>query len=338
MQDAVYSAARGSALCSLEMTDFRERTPAMITDIKGLHHVTSMAADANENNAFFTKTMGMRRVKKTVNFDAPDVYHLYYGDEVGTPGSVMTYFPYGQMPRGRRGTGEVGITEFAVPNGSLPFWKDRLSKKDVTGLVEDTSFGESRLSFDGPDGDGFALVESDPQGRSAWGGNGVSEDVGVLGFRGARFRLQDAAATGELLTYMGYQKAETQGEVARYIVEGGNASDTIDLEQIPSAKAANQGAGSVHHIAFAVDDRAAQLRVREALMDTGYQVTPVIDRDYFWAIYFRTPGGVLFEIATNEPGFDRDEDTAHLGEALKLPTRYEPQRAQIEGLLPHIAT
>jgi len=145
----------------------------------------------------------------------------------------------------------------------------------------------------------------------------------------------DVAATGELLSYMGYQKAETDGDVTRFIVEGGNAADTIDLEQV-SGPAAGQGAGSVHHIAFAVDDRAAQLRVREALMQTGYQVTPVIDRDYFWAIYFRTPGGILFEIATNEPGFDRDEDTAHLGEALKLPTRYEPMRDKIEGSLPPI--
>ncbi|MEM6728103.1 MAG: VOC family protein, partial [Pseudomonadota bacterium] len=276
----------------------------MITDIKGLHHVTSMAADANENNAFFTDTLGMRRVKKTVNFDAPDVYHLYYGDEVGTPGSVMTYFPFPSMARGKRGAGEVGVTEFAVPKGALSFWKERLSKMGATGLAEGTAFGEARLSFDGPDGDGFALVESDERGRSAWEGNGVGSDTGILGFRGARFALRDAAATGELLEYMGYQKAESAGNLTRYVVEGGNAADTIDLEEISGAPIAGQGAGSVHHIAFAVEDRAAQLRVREALMQTGYQVTPVIDRDYFWAIYFRTPGGVLFEVATNEPGFD----------------------------------
>ncbi|MEL7300644.1 MAG: ring-cleaving dioxygenase [Pseudomonadota bacterium] len=309
----------------------------MITDIKGLHHVTSMAADANENNAFFTDTLGLRRVKKTVNFDAPDVYHLYYGDEVGTPGSVMTYFPFGRMPRGKRGVGEVGVTEFAVPEGALGYWKERLGTFGVTGLKEETVFGEKRLGFDGPDGDAFALVESEEQGREAWTGAGVGSGEGILGFRGARFSLQDADATGELLSYMGYQKAETEGAVTRYVIEGGNAADTIDLEQLPGAPVARQGAGSVHHIAFAVEDRAAQLRVRDALMQTGYQVTPVIDRDYFWAIYFRTPGGVLFEVATNEPGFDRDEDTAHLGEALKLPTQHEHLRAQIEAHLPKIA-
>jgi glyoxalase family protein len=309
----------------------------MITQIKGLHHVTSMAADANENNTFFTQTLGLRRVKKTVNFDAPEVYHLYYGDEVGTPGSVMTYFPFGQMPRGTRGTGEVGVTEFAVPQGALPYWQERLAAHGVSGLALGEAFGETRLAFDGPDGDGFALVETDPRGRTPWTGTDVPEDAGILGFHGARFRLRDAAATEELMTYMGYQKADSEGDVTRFVVEGGNAADTIDIEALPQAGAAGQGAGSVHHIAFAVDDRAAQLEVRKALMDTGYQVTPVIDRDYFWAIYFRTPGGVLFEIDTNEPGFDRDEDTAHLGEVLKLPTRYEPRRAQIEGLLPNIA-
>lgn len=308
----------------------------MIKDIKGLHHVTSMAGDAAENNRFFTDTLGLRRVKKTVNFDAPEVYHLYYGDEIGTPGSVMTYFPFGQMPRGRRGTGEVGVTEFAVPAGSFSYWKDRLAADGATGLTQNSFLGENRLEFTGPDGDGFALVESDDRGRTAWTGADVPQDAGILGFHGARMRLRDSAATAELLGFMGYQKDETEGAVTRYRVEGGNAADTIDLEAIPDGKAAAQGAGSVHHIAFAVEDRAAQLRVRQALLDTGYQVTPVIDRDYFWAIYFRTPGGVLFEIATNEPGFDRDEDTAHLGQALKLPTRYEPFRSQIEGHLPAI--
>ncbi|MAQ85852.1 MAG: dioxygenase [Maritimibacter sp.] len=306
----------------------------MINDIKGLHHVTSMAADAAENNQFFTRTLGLRRVKKTVNFDAPEVYHLYYGDEIGTPGSVMTYFPFGRMPQGKRGTGEVGVTEFAVPEGGLDFWKGRLADSGVSGLTENSFLGEKRLEFAGPDGDGFALVESTDRGRTAWTGAGVPEDAGILGFHGARMRLRDSAATAELLTFMGYQKDETDGNVTRYRIEGGNAADTIDLEAVAGGKAAAQGAGSVHHIAFAVEDRAAQLRVRQALVDTGYQVTPVIDRDYFWAIYFRTPGGVLFEIATNEPGFDRDEDTAHLGQALKLPSRYEPYRDQIEPLLP----
>lgn len=308
----------------------------MLKQIKGLHHVTSMAGDASANNRFFTGTLGLRRVKKTVNFDAPEVYHLYYGDEVGTPGSVMTSFPFGRIPRGRRGTGEVGVTEFAVPEGAMDYWSERLAAAGVNGLERDSFLGQRRLTFDGPDGDSLALVEDDPQGRSGWNGADVPEEAAVLGFHGARLRLRDAAGTAELLRFMGYQEAEKTGAVTRFAIEGGNAANSIDIEELPKASVADQGAGSVHHIAFAVEDRAAQAEVRRALLDTGYQVTPVIDRDYFYAIYFRTPGGVLFEIATNEPGFDRDEDTAHLGEALKLPDRYEPLRDKIEAILPEM--
>lgn len=308
----------------------------MMRQIKGLHHVTSMAADAQTNNHFFTRVLGLRRIKKTVNFDAPDVYHLYYGDEAGTPGSVMTYFPFGRMPKGARGTGEVGVTEFAIPRGALPYWSERLSENGVRGLQTDTAFGADRLEFDGPDGDSFALIEDDPRDRLGWTGAGLDPDHAILGFHGARFRLRDGAATGELLGYMGYQRQDSQDGLTRYRLDGGNAADVIDIHEVPVAATARQGAGSVHHIAFAVDTKADQLEVRRALMDTGYQVTPVIDRDYFHAIYFRTPGGILFEIATNEPGFDRDEDLANLGTALKLPARYEPKRAQIERILPPI--
>lgn len=305
----------------------------MIDQIKGLHHVTSMAASARTNNRFFTDTLGLRRVKMTVNFDAPDVYHLYYGDEAGTPGSVMTYFPFPHIARGRPGTGEVGTTLFSVPQGSFGFWTDRLTKAGVDGLKTATSFGENHLHFSGPDGDGFALVESKDDTRVPWTGNGVGEDHAIRGFHSASLRLRDEGATAELLKYMGYQEIDSQEGVRRFGVPGGNGADIIDIETMPGASDARLGAGSVHHIAFAVENREKQLEVRKALMDTGYQVTPVIDRDYFWAIYFRTPGGVLFEIATNEPGFDRDEDTAHLGEALKLPSQHAHLRAILEEQL-----
>jgi glyoxalase family protein len=308
----------------------------MLTQIKGLHHVTSMAADAQANSDFFIKTLGLRRVKKTVNFDAPDVYHLYYGDERGTPGSVMTYFPFPNIPNGRRGVGEVAETVFSVPEGSLGFWRQRLADQGVAGLEATESFGEKRLRFLGPDGDGFALTEAPGDSRSAFAGGPVAADEGVRGFQGATLRLRDGGATGELLRFMGYQPVDRQGEVTRYAVPGGNGADVIDLEVLPGARPAQQGAGSVHHLAFAVENRAAQLAVRKALLDTGFHVTPVIDRDYFWAIYFRTPGGVLFEVATNEPGFDRDEDTAHLGEALKLPRQHEHLRGTLARILPPI--
>lgn len=305
----------------------------MLNQIKGLHHVTSMADDAFTNNQFFTKTLVMRRVKKTVNFDSPDVYHLYYGDEAGTPGTVMTYFPFPQMPRGRAGTGEVGTTVFSVPEGALGFWRERLSSLGVSGLKDEETFGEKRLNFAGPDGDGFALVEVRDDPRAPWTDGGVSQDHAIHGFHSAAMRLRDEGATAELLKFMGYEELDRKDGVTRLIMPDGNGAGLIDLETMPNLNRAAQGAGSVHHIAFAVDNREKQLEVRKALMDTGYQVTPVIDRDYFWAIYFRTPGGVLFEIATNEPGFNRDEDLAHLGEALKLPQQHKHLRPVLENHL-----
>ena len=305
----------------------------MLTQIKGLHHVTSMARDAAENNRFFTQTLGLRRVKQTVNFDAPDVYHLYYGDEVGTPGTVMTHFPFPHIARGKPGTGEVGQTVFSVPTGSLKYWEDRLAADGTGNLERSESFGQNRLSFRAPEGDDMALVEVDGDARLPWTGNGVDAENAIRGFHSVSLRLRDGGATEELLKYMGYENFESRDGIKRLIRPGGNGADLVDIEALSSVGFAGLGAGSVHHVAFAVDNRATQLEVRKALLDTGYQVTPVIDRDYFWAIYFRTPGGVLFEIATNEPGFDRDEDTAHLGEALKLPTQHEHLRSTLEQTL-----
>jgi glyoxalase family protein len=302
----------------------------MLNQIQGLHHVTSMASGARANNAFFTDTLGLRRVKKTVNFDAPDVYHLYYGDEAGTPGSVMTYFPFQNAARGRPGSGEVGSSVFSVPEGTLGFWEKRLADQGVTGIKAGELFGEKRLAFDGPDGDGFALVETRDDTRAPWSNGGVGTDEAIRGFHSASLRLKDGSATEELLKFMGYEEVDQSGNVRRLAIGKGNGANIIDIESLPAASFADLGAGSVHHIAFAVEDRARQLEVRKALLDTGYQVTPVIDRDYFWAIYFRTPGGVLFEIATNEPGFDRDEDTAHLGQALKLPNQHAHLRDYLE--------
>ena len=273
----------------------------MLTQIRGLHHVTSMASDARASNAFFTDTLGLRRVKKTVNFDAPEVYHLYYGDERGTPGSVMTYFPFPDIGPRAKGTGEVGQTVFAVPKGAMPFWQDRLAARGVAGITQDERFGARRLSFAGPDGDELALLETDDT-RAPWTGGGVPEDAAIRGFHSVALRLRDAGATDELLRLMGYEPAERSDDITRYLHPAGNGADAVDLETLPGARRADIGAGSVHHVAFAVPDRAAQLEVRKALLDAGCQVTPVIDRDYFWSIYFRTPGGVLFEVATERAG------------------------------------
>ncbi len=306
----------------------------MIKDIQGLHHVTSLASDAARNNAFFTDVLGLRRVKKTVNFDAPDVYHLYYGDGQGTPGSVMTYFPFPHAKRGTPGAGEAGTTAFAIPEGSLGYWKERLAKKGVQNLKEATRWGEARLHFQGPDADDFALVEKPCDIRTPWTGGDVPADEAIRGFHSATLRLDDGAAMAELLTFMGYQKVNEAPGAVRFALDDANGAGVIDLDIDPTAAPAQQGAGSVHHVAFAVPTRAAQQTVRQALLDTGYAVTPVIDRNYFWAIYFRTPGGVLFEVATDEPGFDHDEQAPELGQALMLPPQHEHLRQHLETVLP----
>ena len=308
----------------------------MLNQIKGLHHVTSIASDPQQNNAFFTRVLGLRRVKKTVNFDAPDVYHLYYGDETGSAGTIMTYFPFPHASKGQRGTGEVSETVFAVPEGTLDFWRDRLDSAGVDGLAVDGRFGEKRLRFLGPDGDSFALAEVANDPRAAFANDSIPADKGIHGFHGVTLRLRDTDATAALLTLMGYAQTDRDGTLTRLVLKNGNGADVIDLEQRPDAPRAREGAGSVHHLAFAVEDRAAQLQVRQGLLAAGAHVTPVIDRDYFWAIYFRTADGVLFEIATHEPGFARDEDLAHLGEALKLPTQHAHLRAHLEQTLPAI--
>jgi len=246
---------------------------------------------------------------------------------------VMTYFPFPHIVRGRPGTGEVGTTVFSVPEGSLGYWEQRLTAAGTGNLQRNESFGQKRLSFSGPDGDGLALVEDKNDIRLPWTHGGVDADKAIRGFHSASLRLRDEGATAELLKFMGYDLAGTHDGIKRLVRPGGNGADFVDLETLPGVAHADLGAGSVHHIAFAVPTKADQLEVRKALLDTGYQLTPVIDRDYFFSVYFRTPGGVLFEIATNEPGFNRDEDTAHLGEALKLPRQHEHLRAQLEKTL-----
>ena len=303
----------------------------MLTQINGLHHVTSMASEAQDNNAFFTKVLGLRRVKKTVNFDAPEVYHLYYGDETGAAGTVMTYFPFPHIAKGRRGTGEVSETVFSIPEGAIGYWQDRLSGAGVKGIETVEQFGEKRLRFLGPDGDGFALSEVSGDSRVPFAGP-VPVDKGIYGFRGVTMRLREGEATAELLKFMGYKEVAREGTLIRLAIEG-NGADIIDIDVQPGEERAREGAGSVHHVAFAVENRAVQEEVRKVLLEHGVHVTPIIDRDYFWAIYFRTPGGVLFEIATNEPGFARDEDRAHLGEALQLPTQHAHLRERLEKAL-----
>ena len=309
----------------------------MLHQIEGLHHVTAMASGAAANNAFFTRLLGLRRIKKTVNFDAPDTYHLYYGDGAGRPGTLATYFPFSDIGPRRKGVGEVGEIRFAVPKDALPFWAERLAHAGVGGLRSAGAFGEDRLTFLGPDGDEFALIAVEGDARTPWAGAGVPGEAAIRGLHGVGLRLAEAGATAELLTFLGFEAEGREGAVTRLRRVGGNGAEVVEVEALPDARRAVPGAGTVHHVAFAVADKAAQAEVRRALADTGHQVTPPIDRDYFWAIYFRTPGGVLFEVATIGPGFARDEAPAHLGEGRMLPRQHAHLRETLERRLEPIA-
>lgn len=309
--------------------------------VRGLHHVTAIAGDAQRNLDFYTQALGQRLVKRTVNFDAPGVYHFYFADGLGTPGTVMTFFPFPNARPGRVGAGQVTRTHYAVPPGALPFWRDRLPARGATLVTEaETRFGEPRAVFADPDGLLLTLVErEDP--RAPWTAPDVPREAALRGFQGVTLGLHDGSAALRALTEVfGYDRVAEEpapsGRLVRLEAPGAEA-DVIELHLDPDMPAGREGAGTVHHVAFRVPDRAAQLEVRRAMTDLGLQVTEPIDRQYFHAIYSRIPGGVLFEVATDEPGFLVDEPQETLGEALRLPPQYEPRRAEIEAALPPIS-
>jgi len=299
--------------------------------IKGLHHVTALAKDANRTNRFITRSLGLRRVKQTVNFDSPDIYHLYYGNELGHPGTILTYFPFPTIKKRRSGTGEPGAVVFSVPAKALPFWKKRLNKRGIKKIAERKVLGEKRLAFKGPDGECFELVENAEDRRHPWCVDDIPADTAIRGLHAIRLRVDNDAALAELLHYMGFEQIDKKARWRRFRMAHGNGANIIDVETVASGALAMQGAGSVHHIAFAVENKEAQLVAREALLDTGYAVTEVIDRIYFSSFYLRAPGGMLFEIATNEPGFERDETIDNLGRTLILPRQHE----HLRGFLQH---
>lgn len=307
----------------------------MAHPVNGLHHVTAIASAPQANLDFYAKLLGLRFVKKTVNFDDPGTYHLYYGDALGRAGTCMTFFPWMQLPRGRAGTGEVGITQFSVPKGSLGFWETRLAAHDTRVNFRETLFGDDRLIFDDPDGTRLALVERAGDTREPWLQDGIGVDVAVRGFFGVTLVLQEAADTAALLTgLMNYDEAGRDGALTRYATKGDSLAGIVDIVAAPNLGPARQGAGRVHHVAFSVPTIADQTAIRETLAEAGVGVTQQIDRDYFMAIYFRTPGGVLFEIATEEPGFAVDEPAETLGQSLRLPKQHEHLRDTLERELP----
>lgn len=300
---------------------------------KGIHHITAFATDPQGIVDFYAGVLGLRMVKKTINFDAPEVYHLYFGDEHGSPGTILTFFPHPGSRKGRVGGGQVGITTLAVPPGSMGFWEERLARFGVE-TSKAVRFGEELLQFADREGMLLEIVEREQGPENSWSFGGVPSDKAVKGFGGALLYSTNSAATRRALTdTLGLKAAGESDGFARFIGEGelGNIVD-VPLEDVEYGSG---GAGTVHHIAWRAKDFAEHEQWRAAAAAGGFQPTPVIDRQYFNAVYFRESGGILFEIATDPPGFAVDEAEDQLGAKLMLPDWYEPHREQIEaGLLP----
>lgn len=310
----------------------------MENSILGLHHITAIAGAAKSNLDFYTKVLGLRLLKKTVNFDDPGTYHLYYGDERGSAGTILTFFPYEGARRGRAGTGMATNIAYAVPEGSFDFWIDRFEKHNVIYNKPSEKFGEPYLTFLDPDGLKLELVvPKNGDNRKAWETEEVKADVGTKGFHGVTLTLQQIALTAAVLTdILGYRLLEQSGNRYRYITDAVENAAIIDLVELPSEARGIGGAGTNHHIAFRVKNEDVLMQFHDKVAQSGLSITNKIDRNYFYSLYFREPGGVLFEIATDNPGFGIDEPWDQLGSGLLLPPQYEPRRTEIEAVLPKL--
>jgi glyoxalase family protein len=304
--------------------------------IKGLHHITAIASDPQRTLDFYRNVLGQRLIKRTVNFDDPGTYHFYFADAAGTPGSVLTFFPWQGTRRGTHGNREAGALAYQAPAGSFGFWQQQLKRNGVvTGPVEQR-FGTQVLPFEDPDGLRIEFVEGAQwDSVTPWEDGPIDSRYALQGFHSTTLWLDQVAPTVNLLTgLMGYTLTGQEGSRYRFTGAEGAVGSVVDILHRPGGNRSVPGAGSVHHIAFRVPDDSAQLDYLGALQAANQGVTPVQDRSYFHSIYFREPGGVLFEIATSNPGFEIDEPREKLGEALKLPEWLEPQRPQIEAVLP----
>ncbi len=304
--------------------------------IEGIHHITAIAGDAKRNFDFYTKVLGLRFIKRTVNFDDPQTYHFYFGDEQGTPGTILTFFPWGDKVRkGSRGAGMATEIGYAVPEGSFDYWIKRFEQYNVIYNKPSERLGEKYLPFLDPDGLKLELVipaVADP--RKPWETAEVKADVAIRGFHYTNLTLNDMKATSAVLTdIFGYKLLAQEGNRYRYGTDAIDTANFIDLTEIPAEHRGIGAGGTIHHVAFRVKDDATQMAFHQKIVDAGLHITPQIDRNYFHSLYFREPGGVLFEIATDNPGFTVDESLADLGAHLKLPEQYEPMRKAIEAHL-----
>lgn len=299
--------------------------------ITGIHHVTAIAAGAQQNIDFYSGILGLRLVKKTVNFDAPGVYHFYYGDETGNPGSILTFFPYEGLAHGRHGKGMLNTTTFSLPLASMDYWLERLKRFNITYKQPQERFeGEAVVYFEDADGMGLELVFNDKDTRTGFTYGHIPAEHAIRGFYNVEIWEEGYERTAGLLTeQLDHKLIAEKGNRFRFAATDA-PGNYVDIICSPDSLKGLAGSGTVHHIAFSTPDAASQQEVRLKIVKRMLNPTPVLDRNYFTSIYFREPGGVLFEVATAGPGFTADESKEHLGEALKLPPQYESDRADIE--------
>jgi glyoxalase family protein len=304
--------------------------------LHGIHHLTAIASNPAANAAFYTEVLGLRLVKKTVNFDDPSTYHLYYGDDAGTPGTILTFFPWPNARRGTPGVGQVTAFAFQVPTGSLQFWRKHLGSAGLLIADQGTRFGENFIAVQDPDEFVLEFIETgEAAAITPARGATIPAEHALKGFHGATLSLEAQEQTGTVLTaLMGAQLAGSEGNRFRYFLGDGPSRARVDLLCLPAGRSGTGGTGIVHHIAWRTPDDASELAARAELATAGLNVSPVIDRNYFHSIYYREPGGVLFEIATDPPGFAVDEPPETLGSKLMLPEWLEPHRPVLEATLP----
>lgn len=301
--------------------------------VTGLHHITALSSDPQRNLGFYAGILGLRLVKKTINFDAPEVYHLYYGNKDGTPGTIMTFFPYPGIPRGRKGQGQLTVTSFSIANNALDYWIKRFKKFGIQHSEPQNRFDETFIYFEDHEGLGLELVANKSDERKGYSNGIIPEEFAMKGFHGITLSVECNEKTSALLTgLMDHKLIHEKGNRFRYST-GEHSNHFVDVLCSPDALPGIMGAGTIHHVAFATASQESQLEARHKLIKGGHNVTPVMNREYFHSIYFREPGGVLFEIATLPPGFTIDEDIDHLGESLKLPPWQEKNRKSIEANL-----
>ncbi len=306
----------------------------MSRQISGIHHVTAIASNAQANLDFYSQVLGLRLVKKTINYDDPQTYHFYFGDATGRPGTILTFFPIARAFQGSQGIGQATVTALAVPTGALVYWSQRLAELGVSAEAG-ADFGQPALTLRDPDGLLLELVETAEDGPGeAWADGPIPAEHAVRGVHHVLLQEARYEPTAELLTEtMGFRLVESQGDRHRFAAGEGGPGALVDVLVTPHGQPGREAAGTVHHIAFRTDDADAQLAWRETLVGLGYGVSPVKDRQYFKSIYYREPGGVLFELATDGPGFATDEPVEALGAGLKLPPWLEAARLQIERRL-----